>query len=558
MRSKDRKIPKITFFAALLGLEKMLKFKSRRHPEIKHLMKQKNCCIQIKLKDNSQGRYFIFKDGDLSSKNGINPRPDASMVFYNAEAAVRLMKPNRDQLEQINAMKNFQVGLEGPDELTQWFTQLTSLMMTAGQEFGVDMGNGVMRYTNGTYAGPVFVYVKNGKILRITPIEFDESDADPWTITARGKDFTPPRKSALSPYGLNFKSQVYSPDRLLYPLKRIDFNPAGDRNCKNRGISGYERISWDEALDIVAGEIKRVKKEYGASAILTSTGSHHMFGNVGYFMSAQRRFMNLIGNTFVVQNADSWEGWYWGAMHHWGNSMRLGGADSWGLVEEALKHCEMMVFWSSDPESTAGAYGGMEGSIRRLWLKDLGVKFVHIDPFYNHTAALLGGKWLAPRPDCGNAMALAIAYVWIAEDLYDKEYVRNRTTGFDEWKDYVLGKEDGIPKTPEWQENETNVPARDVRALAREWASKKTFLAAGGGGNVLGGACRAATGIEWARSMVYLAAMQGLGKKGINMGNMQAGTPINATFFFPGYTEGGFSGDFNFTALAVNMFNRMP
>jgi len=200
----------------------------------------------------------------------------------------------------------------------------------------------------------------------------------------------------------------------------------------------------------------------------------------------------------------------------------------------------------------------MEGTIRRLWLKELGIKFVHIDPYYNHTAALLGGKWIAPRPDYGNALSLGIAYVWITEDIYDKEYVATRTTGFDQWKDYVLGKEDGIPKTPEWQEKETTVPAKDVRALAREWASKKTFLAAGGVGNAVGGACRAATGNEWARSMVYLSAMQGLGKDGRNMGNMEMGTPVNTTFYFPGYSEGGLSGDLELTGLALAMYQRMP
>lgn len=558
MKIQKSPFAKTKFSITLLGLEKVMKMKARKYLEFKERLKEHDCTAQIKLKDNSQGRYFTFKGGNIRSKSGIHPNPDASMIFYDAELAVRLMSPNRDQLEQVNAMKNFQLGMEGPDELTQWFVQLIGAIFTVGTKYGVDLGGGVKRYTSGTFAGPVFVYVKDDKIIRITPMDFDETDADPWTIKARGKEFTPPRKTTLSPYGLNFKSQVYSPDRLLYPMKRIDFDPNGKRNCENRGISGYERISWDEALDIVAGEIRRVKRDYGPSAIMASTGSHHTFGNIGYYMSAQRRFMNLIGFTFVLQNADSWEGWYWGAMHHWGYSMRLGGGEGEGTVEEALKHCEMMVFWSSDPECTAGAYGGMEGSIRRLWLKDLGIKFVHIDPYYNHTAALLGGKWIAPRPDYGNALALGIAYVWITEGLYDKEYVKTRTTGFDEWKDYVLGKDDGIPKTPEWQEKETCVPAKDVRALAREWASKKTFLAAGGAGSVLGGACRSATGIEWARSMVYLIAMQGLGKEGINLGNMQAATPLDATFFFPGYTEGGFSGDFNLTGLAINMFNRMP
>ena len=153
----------------------------------------------------------------------------------------------------------------------------------------------------------------------------------------------------------------------------------------------------------------------------------------------------------------------------------------------------MVVFWSGDPEATSGIYAAFEGTIRRQWLKELGVKMVHIDPYYYHTAALLGGKWLAPRPSTGNSLALAIAYVWITEDLYDKEYVSSRATGFERWKDYILGQEDSTPKTSEWQEQEAGLPTKDVRALAREWASKKTYLAAGGLGGGWGGACRDAT-----------------------------------------------------------------
>ena len=508
--------------------------------------------------DDSVGRYFIFRDGKIISKSGIHACPDVLMSFSSANLATRLLMPFRKQLDMINAMKNFGLDLRGPDELTQWFVETLSQATTIGTEYGTDIGNSTKRYVNSSNGMPVFVYVKNGKIIRITPIDFDDSDAGPWTIEARGKQFSPPRRTTLSPYSYASKSIIYSPDRLLYPMKRVDFDPNGKRNPENRGISGYERISWNEALDLVASEIKRVKRDYGSGAILTSTASHHVWGNIGYYLSAHRRFLQAVGMTQVIPNPDSWEGWYWGAMHHWGNSMKLGCGESYGLVEDALKECELMVFWSSDPESAPGSYAGFESTVRRQWLKELGVKMVHIDPYYNHTAALLGGKWLAPRPDTGNAMALAIAYVWMTEDLYDKGYIAARTLGFEKWKDYVMGNEDGIPKTPEWQEKETAVPAKDVRALAREWGSQKTYLAAGGPGNGLGGACRSATGIEWARSMVCLMGMQGLGKPGINMGNMADGAPVDTRFFFPGYTEGGMSGDLEGTALSIHMYQRMP
>ncbi|MBU2516888.1 MAG: molybdopterin-dependent oxidoreductase [Proteobacteria bacterium] len=542
----------------LYSIYQMLKRTARKHPSFRARLHEKNFTAQIKVLEHTEGRYYVFRDGKLSSHSGVRPNPDITLTFSQSALAAKLLMPPHDQLARINAMKNFHMGAEGPDELVQWFMETMSQMMSLSWKYGTDMGGGVIRYTNGSPGGPMFVYVKDGKILRITPIDFDDSDAKSWTIQARGKSFTPQRKTTLSPYSFAWKSMVYSPNRILYPMKRVDFDPHGERNCQQRGISGYERISWDEALDIVASEIKRVRRDYGPGAILGSSGSHHTWGNIGYYLSCRTRFMNLIGWTPVLHNPDSWEGFYWGAMHHWGHSMRLGAPEVYGTVEDCLKECEMIVFWSSDPESTAGVYGAMEGSVRRQWLKDLGIKMVHIDPYYNHTAAWLGGKWIAPRPATGNAMALAIAYVWITEDLYDKEYVAKRTSGFDQWKDYVLGKEDGVPKTPEWQEGETNVPAKDVRALAREWAAKKTYLACGGGAAGVGGAARCATGNEWARAMVCLIAMQGLGKPGINIGNMQCGSPVDVRFFFPGYAEGGMSGDLENTGLSINMYQRMP
>jgi len=414
----------------------------------------------------------------------------------------------------------------------------------------------VERLTNCSTGGPMFVYVKDGRIIRVTPIELDENDASSWEIEARGKKFAPARKTTLSPYTLAWRSLIYSPKRLLYPMKRVDFDPEGNRNCTKRGESGYERISWDEAADIVTSEIKRIKREYGPAAILTTAGSHHLWGNVGYRHSTYFRFMNFIGYTYADHNPDSWEGWHWGGMHQWGFSWRLGIPEQYDLLEDALKNTEMIVFWSSDPEATGGIYSAFESTCRRQWLKDLGVKMIFIDPFYNHTAGLYSDKWFAPRPDTGNAMACAIAFVWMTEDLYDKEYIETRTVGFDKWKDYILGKEDGVPKSPQWAEQESGVPAREIRALAREWASKKTMLAAGGLGG-WGGACRAASGNEWTRLMISLAAMQGMGKPGSNIWSTTQGAPCNTDFVFPGYAEGGISGDVDNSAAGFRWVYRM-
>jgi molybdopterin guanine dinucleotide-containing S/N-oxide reductase-like protein len=537
----------------------ILRIKSWVFKAFRERLREQNLIVQMKVADDSMGRYFIFKNGKIQSVSGIHSNPDVCIMFKSAKIGGDLLMPPIDYQARIDAIKNFNLMMIGPDELTTWFSETVMMSQTVGWEYGTAVENGETRYVNNTNGGPVYVYVKDGKIVRITPIDFQVDDGDTWTIKARGKEFSPPRKTTLSPHGLASKSLVYSKDRNLYPMKRVDFDPDGERNCQNRGVSGYERISWDEALDIVAGEIKRVNRQYGPGAILAARSSHHTWGNVGYYISAYQKFINIIGATTTMLNPDSWEGWYWGAMHHYGHSMRNGATEIYGQVEDCLQEAEMIVFWSSDPEVTNGVYGSFEGTIRRQWAKELGIEMVHIDPFYNETAAFMGGKWLAPRPTTSPALAQAITYVWFNEGLYDKKYVERCTTGIDKWRAYIMGEdEDGVAKTPEWAEVETGLVAREIRALARQWASKKTYLSAGGMGTTFGGACRTATGAQWARSMICLMAMQGLGKPGINFGGLQLGAPIDYNFYFPGYAEGGFNGDSMNSANGVSLYQRMP
>jgi molybdopterin guanine dinucleotide-containing S/N-oxide reductase-like protein len=548
------------FSAVLWGFARLMQHQARRHEAFRARLRERNLIAQIKARAEEVGRWFEIRDGKITSRTGLHGKPDITLAFKDAGLGAALLTPPINWLDQINAQKDFKLTVDGPEDLTNWWAQTMMATLTAGWKFGTTLADGTMRYCNMTNGGPVFVHVKDGRIIRMTPIDFDDNDPMPWTIEARGLKLTPPRKTTLAPHGQNAKSIVYSPDRLLHPMKRVDFDPHGGRNPQNRGKSGYVRISWEEALDIVAAEIKRLKSQYGPGVMAVSHGSHHTWGNIGYYLSALHRFRNAVGYTQIHHNPDSWEGWYWGAVHHWGYTLRVGQSETYGTVEDCLQNCDMIVFWAADPETTSGSYGAQEGTVRRQWLKNpkLGIKVVHVDPYFNASAQFLPGKWFAPRPTTSVAMAMAIAYVWIKEGLYDKDYVRTHTIGFDVWKDYLLGIEDGIAKSPEWQEKETGVPAKDVRALAREWGKKRVYLAPGGWGNGHGGACRNQTGIQWARVMVCLTAMQGLGKPGVNMGNLQWGCPLDFNFYFPGYADGGMSGDLENTSMPIALYQRMP
>jgi molybdopterin guanine dinucleotide-containing S/N-oxide reductase-like protein len=558
MRAMITAVKRTILRTMLFGVAPMLSVLAALYPALRAMLRRHNAIAQIQLKDGSIGRHFIVRNGRVRSKSGLHPKPDVVMMFKDVGTALTMMKPEPDMGEVVHAAKNFMVQVAGSDPLVVWWMQTLNFMLKAGLKFGTPQRDGTIRYTNLTNGGPLFIYVRDGRIVRVTPIDLDAKDAPSWTIQARGREFTPRRQAVVAPHALAVKSTTYSERRVLYPMKRVDFDPNGARNPQNRGISKYERISWDEALTIVANEIRRQKRTYGLGSIFIPFSSHHQWGNIGYYLSALTRFGNLIGFTRMAANPDSWEGWYWGAMHHWGHSQRVGVAGNYGTVEDCLQHAEQIVFWSSDPESTFGAYSGMESSQRRMWARELGIEFVHIDPHYNSTAQLFGGRWIPIRPQTDAALAIAIMYVWIKEGLYDAEYVRTRTTGFDEWRAYVMGETDGVPKTPEWQEPETGVPAKDVRALARLWAKKKTYLSCGMSGAGFGGAGRGATGQQWARCMVMLMAMRGLGKPGINMGGLQAGTPVDHEFYFPGYADGGISGELQWTGNAVNNYQRMP
>src|SRR4030067_1925051 len=136
----------------------------------------------------------------------------------------------------------------------------------------------------------------------------------PWTIEVQGKKFSPPRKTTLSPYVLTERNRIYSEDRVLYPRKRFDFDPDGDRHPENRGKSGYVRISWDEALEIVTSEIKRIIGKYGPYAILAQADGHGETKVVHGTHGCSTRLLELLGGcTLQMRNPDSWEGWYWGA-----------------------------------------------------------------------------------------------------------------------------------------------------------------------------------------------------------------------------------------------------
>jgi len=364
-------------------------------------------------------------------------------------------------------------------------------------------------------ANAVQVDVKSGKIIRIRPLHFDwkynPEEFNPWKIEARGQAFEPTMHTLIPPFTLAYKNRVYSPNRVKYPLKRIDWDPHGDRNPQNRGKSRYVRISWDEATEIIAGEIRRIHKEYGPTAILTQCDGHAESKVVHPPHGCNRKLLSFMGGaTLQTRNPDSWEGWYWGAKHVWGCEPFGKQVKQTNLIPDIAENTEMLLFWGCDPETTPWGWNGQIVSRLCYWFTELGIKQAYVCPDVNYGTAVHADKWIPIRPNTDAALQLAIAYTWIAEGTYDREYIASHAVGFDKFEKYVLGREDGIPKTPKWAETKTAIPSRIIKGLAREWASKRTTIVHTNGGPYI----RGPYSTEPARLEVILLGMQGLGKPG--------------------------------------------
>lgn len=364
------------------------------------------------------------------------------------------------------------------------------------------------------------VDVKDGKILRIRPMHYDDAydiaDMRPWRIEVNGQVLEPKDKTMPTPLQYAYKKRVYSKNRIPYPLIRVDWDPNGDRHPETRGISKYRRISWDEATDIIASELKRIHKEYGPLAVLAQVDGHGESKIIHAAHGCPGKLLDLMGGyTLQARQPDSWEGWTWGAKHIWGMDPVGKQGHVQNLFQDIAENGDAVLYWGADPETTPWGWGGMQPGRLVRWLHDVGLKSIFISPDLNYTGCCHEGKWIPILPNTDAALHCAIAYVWIKEGTYDKKYAATHSVGFEDFEAYIMGKEDGVAKTPKWAAPITGITERQIKALARYWGKHAVSIAHCAGGGLI----RAAYSSEPARLEVALLAMQGLGKPGVGQIN---------------------------------------
>ncbi|MEW7979085.1 MAG: molybdopterin-dependent oxidoreductase [Candidatus Sedimenticola endophacoides] len=272
--------------------------------------------------------------------------------------------------------------------------------------------------------------------------------------------------------GRSYRSRLYSPERLLYPMMRVG----------ERGEGKFKRVSWDEALNFVASKMLAIKQQYGPQALLDQSyagASYGVLHKSDQIEGLLGRFLGMFGCRTNSWSVPSYQGtttssrWTYGTIED-------------GNEDDAFAHSKLIIMWGWNPAYTF--HGGNTFYYMRK-AKQNGCKFVVIDPQYTDSASAYDAWWIPINPNTDSAMMAGMAHYIFDNNLHDQEFIDKFTQGMDEgtmpewaknspngtenFKDYILGKYDGTPKTPEWAAEVCGVSAEDIKKLAHVYATTK-------------------------------------------------------------------------------------
>ncbi|MFC2019468.1 molybdopterin-dependent oxidoreductase [Chloroflexota bacterium] len=300
-------------------------------------------------------------------------------------------------------------------------------------------------------------HLKDGVITRVEPDDRYNTGIGREDAVASEEDILRNRlQSRPCPQGLAFHRYYNPPDRVLYPLKRAP-------NTK-RGEGKYVRISWEEALTTIADEMRAAREKYGPYSIMTVWrpgpqllrlfqlwgGGVEAWGKAS-FPATQLMAHLMAGDAALIAGRKAVR------VPHIGGSSPA----------DMLTNSNLVVLWGLNPSVTKVTGPSFQLSWFIKLCRERGKRVIIIDPRYTVSAETLADQWIPIRPGTDHAMFLAMAHVLLSDNLWDKEFVAKyvEPVGFEKWRDYILGKDDDIAKTPEWAEGKCAVPAETIREL---------------------------------------------------------------------------------------------
>jgi biotin/methionine sulfoxide reductase len=252
----------------------------------------------------------------------------------------------------------------------------------------------------------------------------------------------------------------------------------GPGPSEKRGADPFVPVTWETAIELLSEELRRVYGNYGGEGVY---GGSYGWASAGRFHHAQsqlHRFLNCLGgyvrsvNTYSLSAGEVILDRVAGNMRH-----MMSHATSWPVIAE---NTDLIVAFGGMPlKNTAVNSGGVSRHTAARQLQEIasrGTTFVLFSPLRDDLPDFVDARWQPLAPGSDVAVMLALAYVLLEEDLHDRDFLDRYCTGFERFAAYVLGKTDGCPKTPEWAEHLSQVPAMEIRSLAKTMASGRTLI----------------------------------------------------------------------------------
>ena len=306
----------------------------------------------------------------------------------------------------------------------------------------------------GTYRAKV----NNGKVTELIGWE---NDKDP---------------SPIGPGILDIHDNQTRIDKPMIRKSWIDNGPGTNNNL--RGIDPFVAVSWDDAENIVAKELNRVRENFGNSSIF---GGSYGWASAGRFHHAQsqlHRFLNCIGGytkskfTYSFAAAEA-------MVPHILGSYRafLDTCTSWDSIEE---NTELFVCFGGVPlkngQIAQGGTGSHNQKEKLISSAKAGIRFVNLSPLKSDLLEEVKGKWLPLRPNTDVAIMLGLAHTLYKENLYSEIFIEKYTEGFDIFLPYLLGDLDGVVKDANWASEISEISSDEIISLARDMSSKRTMI----------------------------------------------------------------------------------
>lgn len=299
------------------------------------------------------------------------------------------------------------------------------------------------------------------------------------------------------------------PCRIAQPMVRRGYLD-GDGGAA-RGRDSFVALGWDEALDMAAAELEKVRREHGNQAIYAGSYGWASAGRFHHASSQLRRFMGLFGGYTYSRNTYSYAAGEVILPHVVGDLvMLLQEHGSWDAIAERRS---LLVSFGGlslrNAQINSGGVGrhSQRGDIRKAVA--VGTRIVNIGPQAMDRNDAIASEWMQIRPNTDLALMLAIAHTLFTEGLHDEAFLGSHTVGFERFKPYLTGESDGQPKDAAWAAPITGMPASEITALARRMAAGPTTV------NVSWSLTRQENGEQIYWMAVVLAAMLGgIGRPG--------------------------------------------